>query len=293
MEKYIPIEEVDPRTGLPNITQFHPGAMQKIAEVGGPVSDFLLTLQPDPNLIYLLINAMGAGEFYSSNRNGDFFGESELKRAHHTFVSDAKVFKHHKNKPTSPSYGNVLFSYYNEEMHRVELVVTIDRRLAPDLAMRVDADEYLPWSMGVKVPYDVCSMCGNRAKTVAQYCSHLKRPSINSIDPLTGKKAYADNVKINKFFDISVVRINADRTAFTMRKVAGIPTTEKQATIIKKTPAEVISTGNTPREALIRASQRNMPENLVESLAKTADLSTILRTMLGTIDNFKYYVYIK
>ena len=280
MEKYIPIEEVDYRTGLPNVTQFHPGAMEKTAELAGPMTEFLKTLVPDPNEIYLVINAMSAGEFYSSNRNGDYFNSSELVRTHPTFVSDAKVYKHHKNKPTSPSYGRVLFSYYNPEMHRVELVVTIDRRLAPDLVTRIDAGEYLPWSMGVKVPYDVCSICGNRAKTMAKYCSHLKRPNINSIDPMTGKKSYAINEKITRFFDISVVRINADRTAFTMRKVASLHS-EKHAAIVKKTPAEVVAIGNTPKEALIRASQGNMSQDFIKELTKTADLETILRTMLG------------
>jgi len=279
-EKYIPIEQVDPYSGLPNVTQFYPGIMEKVAEVAGPVQEFLTNLKPNPYLIYLVINAMGAGEYYSSNRNGDYFPESELKRAHGTFVTDAKVYKHHNNKPTSPSYGNVLFSYYNTDMHRVELVVTIDRRLAPDLAARLDDDEYLPWSMGVKVPYDVCSICGNKAKTTANYCNHLKRPNINGIDPRTGKKSYADNVRINKFFDISVVRINADRTAFTMKKVANY-LGEKQATITKKLPAQVVAVGHTPREALIRASQSDMSEDLIDTLNKTASLETILRTMLG------------
>ena len=281
LEKYIPIDETDRLTGLPNIVRFHPDVMQKVAEVAGPVQEFLSTLKPDPNLIYLIINAMGAGEYYSSNRNGDYFPENELYRTHETFVSDAKVYKHHKNKPDSPSYGNVLFSYYNTDMHRVELVVTIDRRLAPDLAERVDNDEYLPWSMGVKVPYDVCSICKNQAKTVSNYCSHLKRPSINSIDPMTGKKSFAINSKINKFFDISVVRINADRTAYTMRKVASVDSGEKNATIIKKIPGETVVKGNTPKEVLIRASQPNMPIELINSITKTADLETLLRTLLG------------
>ena len=175
MEKYIPIEPVDYRTGMPNITRFHPGVMMdKVAEVAGPVQEFLLTLKPDPNLIYLLINAMGAGEYYSANRNGDFWPEESLIQSHGTFVTDAKVYKGHNNKPDSPSYGSVLFSYYNREMHRVELVVTIDRRLAPDLAERVDSGEHLPWSMGAKIPEDICSICNHHSKTTAQYCNHLK-----------------------------------------------------------------------------------------------------------------------
>ena len=651
MDKYIPIESTDYRTGLPNITKFHPDVMEKIAGVAEPVQEFLTTLKHNPNLIYLVINAMGAGEYYSSNKNGDFFPEPELARTHSTFVTDAKVYKHHQNKPHNKSYGDVLFSYYHPDMHRVELVVTIDRRLAPDLADRLDSDEYIPWSMGVKIPSDVCldkdtqlftnericslgeilpgemvkthkgvykevlatsrrlvnnyveatpfgdfeclrgtadhpvlvatkdqflsgktirrkalkteyptyawkrlgdlrvgdylifrktkktenskinsniarilgyyiaegsiikqrcgrdkkgdmknmgvgfsfninekeyvdelktllkgefnleakvyrfedkneasvqvyskelsslmlelggeysktkfinsklfsesdeilknllgtlingdgsqdhnrhagmiryttvsknlarsvrrlclelsiegsvnchfsksnfnpkgglvynvhipascseeiskysekvssyaiakgtrffsfdnytlipvksinfieeplevvnlqveedesylaldyishncSICGNRSKSISQYCSHLKRSNINKIDPMTGKKAFAINDKITRFFDISVVRVNADRTAYTMKKIASAEDSKKQAMIIKKVPATEAGRGSTPREALIRASQNNMPMSLIKDLTKTADLETLLRTFLG------------
>jgi len=281
LEKYIPIDTLDV-VGNPTMQKYYPEHFNKIAGIAGPVEDFLATLPPDPDLIYLVINAMGAGEFYSSNRNGDYFPEKALDQYHPSFVTGAKVYRHHKNKPTDKSYGNVLFSYYNPTMHRVELVLTINRKLAPDLALRLDNDEYLPFSMGVKVPYDVCSICQHQSKTTAQYCEHLKRPNLNSVDPSTGKKNYAINDHRLRFFDISVVRINADRTAFTMKKVAeAVEAVRKEATIVKKLPAVTVAQASTPLELLDRVTQKNMPESLVEEVSKVAELGTMLRTLLG------------
>ena len=277
-EKYIDIETYDPITGLPNVSLIDPVHFIKTAEISGPIDNFISSLKPQSHLIYLLVNAMGAGEYYSSNRNGDFFPEDSLIKYHSTFVTGAKVYKHHQNKANDPSYGDVLFAYYNPHMHRIELVVTINRNLAPDLAERIDNGEYLAWSMGCKVPHDTCSRCRAKARTMAQYCEHLRRPNINRIDPSTGMKNYAINDYDLKFFDISVVRINADRTAYTLKKVASV---EKQSTIIKKIPVRVEAVASTPKELLIRASQNNMSEDVIRTITKQADLGTVLRTMLA------------
>lgn len=125
---------------------------------------------------------------------------------------------HNCNKDPALSKGKVLKSVWNEKAKRVELVVGIDVNLDPDGVAMVDRGEDLCFSMGCKVPYDVCSVCGNKAKTRAEYCDHL-RYMINQIDPVSNQLVGADNT-LPKFFDISRVLIPADKTAYMWTKVA-------------------------------------------------------------------------
>ena len=181
-------------------------------------------LKPQPGKTYPLISALGAGEFWSSNSNADYFEESQLNPedpaadyGHKTFEIYAKPYKHHINKPDSPAYGEVMHSVYNPRMHRVELLVCLDDDLAPDIAERIEDGEDVPVSMGCKVPYDVCSICGRKAKSTASYCDHmLLTPNKQLSD---GRKVFVFNVR-PRFFDISFVFVGADRTARVMAKVA-------------------------------------------------------------------------
>ena len=69
-----------------------------------------------------------------------------------------------------------------------------------------------------KIPYDVCTICGNKAPTRKEYCDHLKY-DMNRIDPETGKQAAALNPS-PRFFDSSWVLRPADRTGHMLKKVA-------------------------------------------------------------------------
>lgn len=68
-----------------------------------------------------------------------------------------------------------------------------------------------------RIKYDVCTICGNRAKTRADYCDHLKY-EMNKIYP-NGKQAAALNPSPD-FFDSSWVIRPADRTGYLLKKVA-------------------------------------------------------------------------
>lgn len=187
------------------------------------IADYIRTASPIEGKLQVLITALGALEYYGQNKNKDGFPESALKHegtdyGFKTFETHAKVFKHHINKPNSPSYGNVRLSVWNDEMKRVELILIICRDKAPDIATRIDNGEYLDLSMGCHVPYDVCSICGNRARTKIEYCDHIKFYS-GKIPPGHSKIAYMINT-LPKFFDISFVTIGADSTAKVMKKIA-------------------------------------------------------------------------
>ena len=184
---------------------------------GEDIASFLSTFKPDSGFVYLHVIAMGAGEYYGCNINGDYFPEKDLIERHRTFVTTAKVFKEHDNKPYSPDYGHVAFSWYNPKMHRVELILAVDKVKGKEFIDRQARGEQLEVSMGCKVAFDVCSICGNKAKRRDEYCNHIRHDK-KKIYP-DGKQPYMINYNPT-FFDISIVKRRADRIAYVLDKVA-------------------------------------------------------------------------
>lgn len=193
--------------------------------------------------LYVLVNALGAGEYFGSNINADYFPWDALTHpgddyGYQTFLN-AGVYQHHVNKDKNKSIGTVVVSSLNPQMKRVELLIKIDREKArlegaASLLERIDNGELPDVSMGCNVPYDVCSICGHKSKTRATYCEHMN-PSTemrgtygpNKILP-DGRKIYVINT-IPKFFDISFVFIGADKTAKVMAKIASRSVIQKTA----------------------------------------------------------------
>jgi hypothetical protein len=220
--------------------------------IQSPAWSYIQGVNPRPGKTIVLVNAMGAYETYDSNRNGDGFparafkvgvhapsagrennqwragenplagwvtDEQTLPRHYQTFQT-AGIYEHHQNKDASKSLGRVERAFWNDYMQRVELLLEIENSRQPLLIQRINDGEFPAVSMGCRVPYDVCTKCGNRAPTRAQYCDHLKF-QMNFIDPDTGEIWCALNPN-PFFFDISFVFRPADPTGFMMRKVAGI-----------------------------------------------------------------------
>jgi hypothetical protein len=210
------------------------------------VMKVILNMKRDPNRYYVVINALGSMEVWGSNRNGDGFPKKGLKHVslrsdmgtaedygYKTFEYYAKLFKHHVNKPDSPSFGEVIFSHWNEALQRVELIVAIDIKSGADIIEALDNGQNVAVSMGCKVRYDECSICGNLAKTVKKYCSHLKNHMGEVISKdladkwsrefgkmiLPGTVVYAIN-NFPRFFDISKVFIGADGISYVLGKAA-------------------------------------------------------------------------
>jgi hypothetical protein len=209
------------------------------------VQDFVRNIIPTPAGIYILVNALGAGEYWGSNVNGDFFPEKSLIHAPSnweqlpfeemrrigkawdygfpTFMN-AFPYKHHMNKDPSRAFGRVELAVWNPQMHRVELVIYLDRALcmqfdAMDVIERIERGEFPDVSMGCKVPYDVCMICEQQSKTPNDYCQHAAT-MMNKILP-DGRKVAVRN-DFPRFFDISIVFIGADKTAKVMAKLAQV-----------------------------------------------------------------------
>lgn len=183
---------------------------------------------------YVLVNALGAGEYFGSNINADFFPWNALAHegddyGYKTFQT-ANAFQHHKNKDHLRAFGKPVLSVLNHPMKRVELIIQLDREKAKleqadGIITRIDAGEFPDVSMGCRVPYDICSICGHKSKTKLDYCEHMA-PKPEQRDVYGPNKILKDGRKIYvintlpKFFDISFVFIGADKTAKAMAKLA-------------------------------------------------------------------------
>jgi len=133
-------------------TLLNSGTLEKTAGHSAELFDFISNLKGSPRKTYALVNALSAGEFFGSNRNGDYFPENALKEYHKTFEALAHIYRHHVNKDPQKSMGKVVFSFYNPAMRRVELVLEIDETKGSKLVEELGAGRLPAVSMGCRVP---------------------------------------------------------------------------------------------------------------------------------------------
>jgi len=176
-------------------------------------------IRPEKDTTFMHLIALGDLESYGLNRNGDGFPKAANVAHHKSFEKYANFYRHHKNKPAKGHkiYGQVKHAAYNEPMNRVELIIGIDHKAAPDTIQKIASGKDIPVSMACTVPHDECTICGNKAPSTDKYCGHLKKYATQMLDD--GRQVGMLNHE-PKFFDISEVTRNADRIAFTLRKVA-------------------------------------------------------------------------
>ena len=161
---------------------------------------------------------------HNSNRNADYLPKATNSTCHDTFVKFGKWYHNHRNKPARGDkiYGHIKASAYNGSMGRVELIVAINNKDDAQNIEKLARGEDVPVSMALTEAFDLCSACGHKAKNESERCDCLRK----NAGQLTtdGRQICMINPpEANiKFFDISAVSKNADRIAFTLRKVAGV-----------------------------------------------------------------------
>lgn len=218
------------------------------------------SIQAQPGRLYLVNSALGAGEYVGFNLRGDWFGEEGLKRTPPGFEKipvwdidarrraanqtealprwgsltwgyptfyNAHRFRHHVNKDPNKAYGFILGAFWDDRMKRVILVSELIREMcaqggALDLYNRIEAGEFPDTSMGSKVPYDRCSICGHIARNPLEYCKHVGSGAM----PPYGMKALLPDGRVcgvyndyPRFFDDSYVFVGAERSAKQMMNV--------------------------------------------------------------------------
>jgi len=183
VEKLLELDSHFPKTGEPTVSLVAWGdgrgglTLEKraFAESRSPMYDFLKTVQPEAGCSFILVNALGAYEYYDDNRNGDGFparpfkvgelatcghpecsksldgwisDEETLVRHFKTFEKHGNIYRNHKNSDPSTSLGYIQKAIWNDRMHRVELLLKVVNDRAPDLAERIASHDSIPVSMG-------------------------------------------------------------------------------------------------------------------------------------------------
>lgn len=148
------------------------------------VVKYIAQLRPQADSQYVLVNAMGASEYFGSNINGDAFPEASLIHKPDDWTGNpildrirardwaygfptfyrAHPYAHHRNKDATRAFGEVELAAWNPDMRRVELVTRVDRDKCQRFGGEGTWDKlksggYPDVSMGTKVPYDTCSIC--------------------------------------------------------------------------------------------------------------------------------------
>ena len=204
-----------------------------IKRAGHNFADKVQSIDLSPGEVPVHLIALGATEFYGPNRNGDGFTEATCKKYHDTFRKNARWYRNHKNKDTKKSYGVVKLAHYNDDMKRVELIIALnsnekaakhnDGLVANEEMEKLAKGDDIAVSMACRVPFDVCSGCGNRARNRNEYCDSALckygglRSNIGAVLE-DGHILHADNPDPD-FFDISRVFRPADRIAYTLGRL--------------------------------------------------------------------------
>jgi hypothetical protein len=179
------------------------------------------------------------------------------------------------------SFGRHIVSIYNDKMHRVELIQEIDRAKArefdaQDVVDRLDAGENPPVSMGLRTPYDICSICGNKCYSAKpeDYCKCIQLFKGRILND--GRKVCMINPHA-KFFDMSYVLIGADPSAFAVAKIASVTPPREPEVIhissgVEKTAAlrKVTKVASDKRTLIMESFQKKekpLPNKLINDLA--------------------------
>jgi len=251
MKKLIEIGPTFANTHEPSISLLDLGDKQSLEKTAATIDSeayaYAATMEPKEGHTYILVIAMGAGEYYGPNKNSDYFPEEDLythkqylnfetkyvknpKTGKDEINEGALFYKHHKNKVAKghPWFGTVHKAFYNTRMHRVELIIDIHHSQpgAMELVDKVHSGGTFSVSMGVNISHDQCSICGHKASKLKDYCDHLKyelgntRPDGKRVYAINGGYDYKKNPKALNFFDISYVFRPADKTGYMLKKVA-------------------------------------------------------------------------
>ena len=115
------------------------------------------------------------------NENWDEFPADEIKKAYASFTGKP-VFVNHVNHNHLRARGVIIDAALHEDRSPdgspdtwVEVLMEIDAHRFPKLAKAILAGEVDRTSMGCDVAYSICSACGNKATTPAEYCQHIPR----------------------------------------------------------------------------------------------------------------------
>jgi hypothetical protein len=175
-----------------------------------------------PGFLYVRSRAISS----RCNDNYDEFPAEELEKSYKTFLGKP-VFVNHNNENHKRARGVVIDAVLHKDSNRdgskdwwVELLHEVDAVRFPRLAQEILKKNIARTSMGCDVAYSVCSACGNKATSPAEYCEHIPAAKGQRLYRRTASGSH-EGILIRetcyglKFFENSLlVEPPADPTAF-------------------------------------------------------------------------------
>ena len=293
LDKYMPVPGVDPLGNVSaRIIEPESNLVKVASGVHQPLLDKIAKLEPAPGKVRALVGCQGASEYWGINLRADWWPEKEIAHpgqeyGHETFLN-ARLLAHHKNKPWHPHMGKLLFTGYNTDMHRIELVLEADEELCRqhrqmEMIHRLRAGEPVDFSMGARVQYDECSICGHKIYNQLQERCRCMREMQGKVLS-DGRVVCMINYK-PRGFDFSVVNLRADNQGFTIYVQPG--STLGKVASVEDEPANTAepaapSTPTAPLVEKVAAAHIRRFDTDVEKLAdheKLADLIKRFRTL--------------
>lgn len=154
------------RNGEPLVRAISPGSSVKVADYGSlprEVRNCINGLDPRDGYGYLLVSIV-SDENWGSNRNVDYFPTLGLTHkgkewGYETFKHYGYYYRLHKNDDPKHSFGKVIESFWNPQMHRVEIIIEYDRKKDDWTEDALAAGKNIEVSMGTRIKHDICPVC--------------------------------------------------------------------------------------------------------------------------------------
>lgn len=128
-----------------------------------------------PGFLYVRSRAISS----RCNDNFDEFPAEELEKAYASFKGKP-VFVNHVNHDHNRARGVIIDAALHKDSNRdgskdwwVEVLQEVDAVRFPRLAAEIIKGNIARTSMGCDVAYSLCSACGNKATSPAEYCKHI------------------------------------------------------------------------------------------------------------------------
>lgn len=130
---------------------------------------------PRPGFLYVRSRMISS----RCNDNHDEFPAEEIRKAWKTAIGKP-VFVNHHNEDHKRMRGVIIDAALHEDTLPdgrpdvwIEALHEIDAQRFPKLAQAIIEGRVNRTSMGTDVGYSICSACGNKATTPAEYCQHI------------------------------------------------------------------------------------------------------------------------
>jgi hypothetical protein len=150
-----------------------------------------------PSALFFRAKAIAADEV---NSNGDYFPREELLKSYSTFVG-VPFYTNHNNQDVENARGKIIHAEWDDKDNSAYVVGFVDREAYPHICRGIEEDYMTGVSMGCSVEYSTCSICGNKAANVDEYCNHIKfkkgrKFTGTAKDVITGETKKFDNALV-------------------------------------------------------------------------------------------------